>query len=476
MAREAFPRRRILLFLLLLAFICLSLSAAYCLYDAKQVLQPAPLDLRTEDEERHLHSVLDSLYPERTSIALSPLPYKAPAENLNVSAGSAILIDCVTGSILWEKNADTLVPPASLTKIVEMYVIFEAVERGEVSLDDEVPLPPQSWSANLPSDASRMYLGKGQHVTLRELLLGLAIASGNDASIAAAYYICGNMEDFVARMNSAVKKAGLEHTHFVESSGYSEKNVTTARELATFARLYISKYPWALKDFHSVAKLRYPMEKNLPENQRSRGDSLAIVQNNTNKLLDKITGCDGLKTGYIDESGYNISVTAEQNGNRFLSVTLRGPGHSTAEGNKHRVEDNLALFHYAFANYADYHPRSTDEEHEFTVGIAGAEGRAVRLVPAYDESFTVPFIEGDSPTGAAASVNVSADIPDCLYGAVSCGSVYGSLSYTLGDTVLRTVPLVADRDVPASEGLAKAKGALVFKIIQLYQSYRASKS
>ena len=479
MARKARYILSIALIFLLLIIAGLSASAAYCYRAAKMLLHPLPVETLTDSEATRLQARLDELYPQRTSHKLSSLPYTAIPTELTVNAASAILIDCATGSILWEKNADAPIPPASLTKIVEMYVIFEAVERGEVRLDDEVPLPPQSWSVNLPFDASRMYLNKGQHVTLRELLLGLAIASGNDASIAAAYYICGNMEDFVARMNSAVKEAGLEHTHFVESSGYSEKNTTTAREFATFARLYISKYPWSLTDFHSVAELRYPLERNLPESQRFHGDSLAIVQKNTNKLLDKIVGCDGLKTGFIDESGYNISVTAEQNGTRFLAVTLRGPGHSTAEGNKYRVEDNLALFTYAFAHYADYRPdhHTNDADaqhtlHEFTVGIAAAEGNAVRLVPAYDENFTVPFIEGDSPTGAAASIHVSADIPDCLYGAVSCGTVYGTLSYTLGNTLLRTVPLVADRDIPASQGLAKLSGTLVFKAIRLYQKYQ----
>lgn len=441
---------------ILLLAACASLSAL-------EAVQPEEPGRRTEAEERYLSSVLDTLYPERTSPELSALPYPAAPAQLAVNAGSAILVDVQTGSILYEKNADESIPPASMTKLVEMYVVFKAVEDGEVSLDDEVPLPPESWAENLPSDASRMYLGEGQHVTLRELLLGLAIASGNDASIAVARYVCGSMEDFVARMNSTVSSMGLTRTHFVESSGYSEENRTTAREFAAFSRMYLKKYPQSLSLFHAQAQLRYPQAKNLPAQQRHLGDSLAITQRNTNKLLGKIPGCDGLKTGYIDESGYNIALTAEQNGTRFLSITMRGPGHSTAEGNLYRIADGLTLFNYAFSHFADYHaPQQV--EHEFTVGLTGAQGKAIKLVPALDETFTVPFIAGDSPTGAAASVHVRADVPDCLYGGIRCGQQYGTLTYYLEDSILRTVPLVADRDVPAAGLPGRLWGKLLYRL------------
>lgn len=432
---------------LVCAALCVLLIGAYAFLSAMEALRPEDPRARTPEQEAQLASVLDSLYPERTSAALQALPYQSQPAQLHINAGSAILVDVQTGSILYEKNADEEIPPASMTKLVEMYVVFKAVEDGEVSLDDEVPLPPQSWSVNLPDDASRMYLGEGQRVTLRELLLGLAIASGNDASIAVAYYICGNMDDFVGRMNAVVRSMGLSRTHFVESSGYSEKNLTTAREFASFARMYLQKYPQSLQLFHAQPLLRYPAEKNLPPSQRSLGDSLAITQRNTNKLLGKIPGCDGLKTGYIDESGYNIALTAEQNGTRFLSITMRGPGHSTAEGNRYRVEDGLTLFNYAFSHFADYRAPQHGE-HEFTVGLTGARGKAVKLVPALDESFTVPFITSDSPTGAAASVHAYAQVPDCLYGGIRCGQQYGTITYYIGDTELRTLPLVADRDVP----------------------------
>src|SRR5574344_1148313 len=313
------------------------LCISFALYASPFVHIENPLPL-TDNEPNFLISQLDTNYKERSQI-LSELPYKTVPVKLDIAAESAILIDTATGSILFEKNADEIIPPASMTKLVEMYVVFNAVKAGEVTLDDVVPLPKQSWAINMPYDASLMFLAQGQTVTLRELLLGLAIASGNDASVAVAYYICGGMEPFVKRMNDAVQALGLTHTHFVESSGYSEKNVTTAREFASFARVYINTFPEALAQFHSQKQISYPLQRNLPEWEQKDGDKQAVTQYNTNKLLGVLPGCDGLKTGFIFESGYNLALTAKRYGTRFLSVTMKGPGKGTAQGNKYRVHN-----------------------------------------------------------------------------------------------------------------------------------------
>lgn len=439
----------------------------YLCNEAKLALNVQELPSLTATQQRYMEETLDAKYPERLSTSLSPLPYAFELPELDIAAECAILIDTATGSILYEKNADRPVPPASLTKIVEMYVIFQAVQNGEAALDDEVPLPPQAWAANLPPDASRMGLAEGERVTLRELLLGLAIASGNDASIACAYHIAGSMEEFVRRMNDAVEELGLSRTHFVESSGYSAENVTTAREFATFASAYIRRFPFALREFHSRESLSYPLRRNMSDAEKAAGARITYTQPNTNKLLGQLKGCDGLKTGFIDESGYNISVTAQQNGTRFLSVTLRGPGKGTAEGNKYRVADNLTLFNYAFSTFADYRGGKTgtlpspSSEHAWTVPLLGSSERAVRLVPALDETFTVPALDQDSPTAAASSVTVTADIPDTILGGVSCGEQYGTIYYRLGGKELRSIPLVADRDSKEGNLFARISGRLI---------------
>ncbi|MCH5290974.1 MAG: D-alanyl-D-alanine carboxypeptidase [Treponema sp.] len=439
--------------------------ALYLLCAAKSIVWPPEPRALSRSEMAQLDNLLNQRYPERLQL-LSPLPYPTVPAELELYAKSAIIIDTATGSILFEKNADEPIPPASLTKLVEMYVVFEAVQNGEASLDDMVPLPPESWSVNLPGDASRMFLGKNEQTTLRELLLGLAIASGNDASIAVAHYISGTMEDFVARMNAVISSLELKNTHFVESSGYSELNTTTARDFAAFSRAYLNRFPDSLEQFHAQKKISYPLEHNLPETQKHLGDTKAVTQYNTNRLLGVLPGCDGLKTGYIDESGYNLALTAERYGTRFLSVTLRGPGNNSQEGNRYRLADGTTLMEFAFHSFADYRAPTGERAHRFTVGLAGAAEKSVKLVPALSEALTVPFIASDSPGGAAASVRVTAHIPSCIYGAVEQGTVYGTLTFSLAGTELRTIPLVAERTVPQANMFSQMAGKLLALCIE----------
>lgn len=406
------------------------------------ILYPKECESLAGQSQNEFQKKLDTLFPERLQI-VKELPYKTVPAEIPVHAQSAILIDAQTGNILYKKNADELIPPASMTKLVEMYVVLDATEKGKISLDDKVPLPPQSWAINLPRDASIMFLAQGQQVTLRELLLGLSIASGNDASIAVANYVAGNMEDFVMQMNSTVNELGLKNTKFVESSGYSEKNITTAKEFAAFCKVYIERFPFAINDFHSQKVLRYPLEHNLPQSQRAQGDGQAVVQYNTNKLLGKLEGCDGLKTGFIYESGYNIALTAKRGKRRFISVTMRGPGTCSAEGNKYRNEDGTALMEFAFRKFAPY---TDSEERKYSVPVLGSKVNSVNLVPAEDASFSVPFITGTDAEDCAKKVRTEINIPSYIYGQVQQGAPYGQIVYKIDDTLLKSVPLVADRD------------------------------
>lgn len=433
-------------------------AQAFSVYRLLNPKEPLPLSL---EQQNILEQALNKKYPERTAI-VSELPFQYVPADLFVNAESAVVVDFATGNILFEKNADVQIPPASMTKLVEMYVVFEAVENKEISLDDIVPLPPESWARNLPSDASIMFLDEGQKVTLRELLLGLSVASGNDASIAVAKYVCGNIDSFVERMNQTVKKMGLVKTSFVESSGYSEKNVTTAKEFSAFCRKYIERFPFAIREFHSQKILRYPLAKNLPpESARINGDSQAVIQYNTNKLLGVLDGCDGLKTGFIYESGFNIALTAERNGVRYISVTMKGPGSGTAQGNIYRVKDGTNLMEYAFSKFSPYIAK---QPHTFYIGVAGSSLKSVRLVPAGSENFSVPFISGASPKDAARKIHVTANIPKCIFGEFDEGEQFGTLSYSLDGRVLNTVPLVADRKSERVNFFARAWGAAAYKI------------
>ena len=153
-----------------------------------------------------------------------------------------MLIDTATGDILYEKNADTIIPPASMTKLFAMYVVDQEVSGGRFSYDQIIPIPEEAYACNMPPHSSLMFLGEGHVVTLEELLLGLSICSGNDAAYALAYAVSGSMDAFIDRMNQVAKDLGLTHTHFVEASGYSELNTTTPREMAAFCRIYINEH------------------------------------------------------------------------------------------------------------------------------------------------------------------------------------------------------------------------------------------
>lgn len=432
-----------------------------CAHRLSHPSEPAQLK---DEQALELSAKLDSIFSERTKI-VKELPYKTIPANLDVYAESAIIIDAASGNILYEKNADRKIPPASMTKLVEMYVVYEAIKNGEVAFDDIVPLPPKCWAVNLPRDASIMFLAQGQTVTLRELLLGLAIASGNDASIAVAEYVCGSMDDFVKRMNDTVASFGLKNTRFVESSGYSEYNYTTAREFAAFCRRYVNDYPESLAMFHSQKVLAYPQQHNLPREQQNKESNQPVIQYNTNKLLGLLPGCDGLKTGFIYESGYNLALTACRNGTRFISITMKGPGIGSVQGNRYRIHDHTIMEEFAFEKFDTYRP--SQEGKKFLIPVAGGKQKAVNLVPALDEAFSVPFISGETPRDAAEKITVQVKIPACIFGQVELGNDYGSIHYLLDGKILRTIPLVADRNIEKANIFAQASENLAAKICGL---------
>lgn len=424
----------------------------WCLYSTDlQEATPSPL---SSSEQAAFDAVVDTIYPEQI---ISALPYAYRQPDLDISAESAILIDSSNGCIIYEKNADMLIPPASMAKLVAMYVVEQEIATGRISYDDIVPLPPECWAVNLPWDSSFMYLAEGQRVTLDELLQGLSVMSGNDAAYALADYTCGSMDDFIQRMNSEVAALGLTHTHFIEPSGYSEQNMTTARDFIQFSRVYIERYPESLKNYHSLRSFTYPKPENLPADltpsQIAAGSGNWYIpyeprtKQNTNPLLGTMEGADGLKTGYIDESGYNLSLTAKRNGTRFISVTMRGKGATSREGNDNRVKDGTELMEYAFNSFTTVFPAAAESVPVVVSG--GHEGNEVYLVQARNPSITVPHI-GSITAGTpqeAIKLTMTVDVPAFVSAPVQAGESLGTVTYSFEGTVLETVPLVADRNI-----------------------------
>ena len=425
----------------------------------------------TEEEASQLNRILLSQYQEEHQI-VKKLPYNIGKPQLDIWAKSAILIDVSNGYILYEKNPDTVIPPASMTKLFAMYVVEEEIASGRFSYDQQIPLPPESWACNMPPHSSLMFLGKDQQVTMEELLLGLSICSGNDAAYALAYTVSGTMEAFVEKMNQVAEGLGLTHTHFVESSGYSELNQTTAREMAEFSAIYLRRHPDSLHRFHSVLDFTYPKAKNLAPGDKLRAQdfsqglpqkiTMSITQENTNPLLGKLEGCDGLKTGYIDESGYNLALTAVRGQTRFLSVTMGGPGSNAREGQAGRVHDGTELMEWAFKNFADISLEL--KVHPYLVRSFNASEKMLRLIPAFREgSFTVPYVTGSNMSENLDAVRIEVKLPDFCWGSVVQGQPYGSIVISIDDYILQEIPLVADRNLNKGNVLSAMSDLILIK-------------
>ena len=438
----------------------------------KKTQNASPL---SAEESFELTQFLLSKYPSEYQI-LKKLPYNISEPSLDVWAKSAILVDVSNGSILYQKNADEIIPPASMTKLFAMYVVEEEIASGRFSYDQQIPLPPESWACNMPPHSSLMFLGKGQRVTMEELLLGLSICSGNDAAYALAYTVCGTMEAFVERMNLVAESLGLVHTHFVESSGYSELNQTTAREMAEFATIYLRRHPNSLRRFHSVLSFTYPQSKNLaPGDKPASQDfsqglpekiTMPITQENTNPLLGKLEGCDGLKTGYIDESGYNLSLTAVRGETRFLSVTMGGPGTNAREGQAGRVHDGTELMEWAFAHFAD--SSLEVKVHPYLVRSFNSSQKMLSLVPAFtNRTITVPYVTGSTMAENLDSLRIEVHLPDYCWGKVEQGQPYGKITISINDYLLQEIPLVADRSLKKSSVLCTASDFILSRIFVL---------
>nr|WP_246009532.1 D-alanyl-D-alanine carboxypeptidase family protein [Brevibacillus fluminis] len=244
-------------------------------------------------------------------------------------AKSAILLEVDTGTILFEKNANEKLPPASITKVMTLLLIMEAIERGELKLTDKVRASERAASMG----GSQIFLQPGEEMTVDDMIKGISIASGNDASVAMAEHIGGTEEAFVAKMNERAKKLGMKNTHFVNSNGLPVQNhYSSAMDIAIMSRELlkheiITKYTGTYQDY-----LR-----------KDSATPFWLV--NTNRLVRFYEGVDGLKTGYTGEAKYCLTATAKRNNMRVLSVVMGEPDTKT------RNSEIASMFDYAFNHY-----------------------------------------------------------------------------------------------------------------------------
>jgi serine-type D-Ala-D-Ala carboxypeptidase (penicillin-binding protein 5/6) len=245
--------------------------------------------------------------------ALLAFPAGASAPPFETTAPVAYMVDLTSGAILYAKDADRRIPPASMAKIMTMYIAFDMISQGKFSPDQLFTVRPETWEKwHGPSAGSTMFLKPGEKVSIDNLLHGISTVSGNDACVVLAEGMFGTESAFVARMNATAARLGLVNSHFGTSNGWPDegKTYTTARDLAALGRATIYDFPELYKRFDGTKEFTW-------------GDQVGggkITQPNRNPLLGKVAGADGIKTGHTDEAGYGFTGSAEQNGRRLVMV------------------------------------------------------------------------------------------------------------------------------------------------------------
>jgi D-alanyl-D-alanine carboxypeptidase (penicillin-binding protein 5/6) len=279
------------------------------------------------------------LIPMRLVSAAEPTD-KAKSEGTNIEARSALLMEPMSGKILYEKNADEKFAPASVTKIMTMLLTMEAVDNGKITFDDKVTCSENAKKMG----GSTMLLDTGEIRTVEELLKGVAIASGNDAAVALAEYLGGTETDFVSMMNKRAQELGMSNTTFKNCNGLpADGHLSTAKDIAIMSKELL-KHPKVLKYTGTYMETI------------SEGRQSPIELVNHNKLVRFFEGCDGLKTGFTDEAKYCISATATRNGVRMLSVIMGAPTY------KIRNRDAGVLLNHGFSKYEGKKLISKDDD------------------------------------------------------------------------------------------------------------------
>ncbi|MGB2024547.1 MAG: D-alanyl-D-alanine carboxypeptidase family protein [Litorivicinaceae bacterium] len=333
-----------------------------------------------------------------------------------LQASGYLLVDATNGEVLVEYNADEPLPPASLTKMMTAYIAEREIAEGRASFDDKVPVSVKAWKTG----GSRMFIREGTEVRLEDLLRGIIIQSGNDASVAVAEYIAGSEDVFADVMNQTAAGMGMVNSQFKNSTGLpQEGHYTTAKDLGILAARTIKDFP----DTYTIYK-----EKNFTYN--------GIKQANRNNLLFRDPSVDGLKTGHTEEAGYCLVASAERDGYRLISVVM---GAATE---KAREQETTKLLQYGFRYFKGQTVFEADQplpESSRKVWFGDAE--TVELAPTESLYVTLPL-------GRESSIQATLDAPDTLDAPLAAGTVVGTVKIMLGERVLAESPVAVAQAVP----------------------------
>ncbi len=334
------------------------------------------------------------------------------------NSSSAILIERDTGEVLFEKDSDKKLPPASMTKIMTMILIMEAIESGKISLDQKIRASEYAASMG----GSQIFLEAGEEMTVNDMLKGIAIASGNDASVAMAEAIAGSEEEFVNSMNAKAKSMGLKNTHFVNPTGLpAEGHYSTANDMALMAKELlkyelITKYTGLYEDY-----LRQDTDK-----------KFWLV--NTNKLVKFYPGVDGLKTGFTSEAKYCLTATAKRDDMRVVAVVMGAPSP------KVRNADITKLFDYAFSQYKTH---KLFDRNNRVKEVKVNKGDQPTMSVVTSERVSVLLKKGQENGKITTSIKINKNIET----PVKKGEEVGELSVKIDGHVTATSPVIAAKDI-----------------------------
>lgn len=353
-------------------------------------------------------------------------------QNLTITAKSAILTEGSTGTVLFEHDADKQMPPASITKVMTLLLVFEAMDAGKFTMETEIVASEHACSMG----GSQIWLEPGEAFTVNELLKAAAISSANDACVALGEAVSGSEETFVELMNERAAELGMKNTVFKNCTGLdAEGHLSTARDIAIM----------------SAELLRHPEIKNYSTvwMDSLRGGKTELT--NTNRLVRFYKGCTGLKTGSTDGAGCCLSASAERDGMELISVTLGSP--NTDE----RFAAGRKLLDYGFANFALV--KMTPPE-EYLAPIPVAHGTAETVQPICEEPAAFLLKKGQE-----AGVEQSVYLPEKLEAPVKAGDVLGRVTVTLSGGEIGGYDIVAAEDVPRI-GLFEALKKLLLEAIR----------
>lgn len=351
-----------------------------------------------------------------------------------VDAKSVILIEASTNTVLYEKNADEALPPASVTKIMTLLLVMEAVDSGKTSLNDIVTVSSDAASMG----GSQIYLEEGEQMTVEQMIKAVIIASANDAALALAEHICGSESEFVNKMNLRAKELGMNNTNFENTNGLDDTttdHLISARDIATMSAELIKH--------ETILKYTTIWQDTVRDGK--------FTLTNTNRLVRFYNGCNGLKTGSTSKAGYCISASAKRDGMQLIAVVMGAPTRDK------RNAIAKSLLDYGFASFSYYSDTSIDNNKDNEMTVTVKRGRSDKVTIGYHPYSDV--VE----KGTASGISIEKDLPDHVSAPIRKGDVLGKVRYKSGDRV------IAERDIYATQRVDEVTFADIFvKLLKKY--------